>query len=1252
MLFKKEFLFSLFSLQSTVKADYNPLLNESFILLGNFNAISLYDSSSNLLNLSSSSSSSSSSLNNLYELSTLNNSINLLENLNLSSQPTLWHPLNNDDSVILVENEPFILNLKDFSLSKLQNWNNVDGKIESLYFDNDNNIIYFGGSLSFNKTYGAIQYDYIEEQLLSLPFGGFEQNSTINSILKYNDSNSIIFGGSFNSIGYPELLNITYNETIFNYTLIKNTTGIIDISQKIPIKSDQVSATAGDNYKNIICPTNDQNGWKLPNNQIGSWSASIGRDVVPSKIRLYNSMSNTNGVKSFRVITYPANGIMNMTYIDPNDLQIKFCDAYCPLFLSSTIDSSFKKNDIQDNQYYTFTNNNQTVLQLTNSFQDFSFVNSIDVNSFTIEILDYYGNYAELLGIELSSIGITSYAENSLNQLDSCTSINQYDIEVNSVAIGNINWQDSSFGNYLFADVPKNQISNDQGIRYEINIPVSGQYSILMYTPGCLIDNSCNNRGIVNVTVSSSDGEQFSDSVIFQTNQNEKYDVLYTGDLKLIPDSPIIIEMTLLESLNNENIYVVAESVHLQYIQLELNEITGNITNEYNLEKYKMVELNGLFEYSFSNFSNNSIEFPIGNTSVNLIGSLLDPDAIVNTMIINETSLIIAGDFTSNYSDNILGSNIKTLNNLKDQIWVTDFFSIDGGTNGEVSHIYGPNEEFLMLGSFDAFNNISSTKSSSIDGSVLFNSGLNTIENVNITDLNQISQLSGFVFNETEYIVINYNNSNASAELYDFTSNIMFENSSTFAMNIVSSLDTSDNNWMIGSESESSYVIGSIVKFDLASNNIVKIDDNSLAPVENENDNEFISGIFIDNDTFAIAGSNIFLLSANSTSLLSSDLSFNANTQIDSMMYYKSNLIFSIDDNAQFKSKSINGLAFYDMNSHSLKTLNDSFNGSIVDLAVDPQFGNIIGVGSFSVGNCKSICTFGNNTENIIINKSVSDVNGLISSVNYYNEYKALIGGNFTTSGSNGYFGVYDTKNNSITILENYSSELDGPVKNFIFGDERKNNKTLNDIIIVMGDNYIGYFNNSNWNSLSKGLSLQNAQFTDVSLIESTSLDSFYNAQVLLLTGSFTISDYGMVSSAIWNGKQWIPYTITANNLQVNKAKAQSVIRTTSMFVYQGSFTQTSTSSSVPSSSATNGAIHQKTTSEFTNGEVAGVGCALAVGTLMLLTCLGFLYGAFAGSKAEKLEGLKLTGEDRMYHGQQIIEPSSLTNDANPTLNA
>lgn len=1198
------------------------LVDESILMLGDFDAISFYNTNDSYAFNGDT---------NIYELSSTNNSVQYLSTLNISSYPSIWQPVDNNTSIMVIDDKPYIYSLPESSLQELKNWDNVDGTIGSILYDASDKIFYFGGSLSYNNSYGAIQYDYSSEKLSSLPFGGFNENSIVNTIIKYADSDSIVFGGMFDDIGYPELLNITYNVTTTNHTSFRNSSNLIDISQKIPILASQVSASNGDNFENIICPQDDSNGWTLPPDQVGSWSATLQNEVTPSKIRLYNSQSDTNGVKSFRVITYPAQGIMNMSYVDPADMTIKHCDAFCPLYLSNDITKALSSSNITGNDYYTFTNDNQTVLQLTDQFQDFAFVNQIGVTSFTVQVMDFYGDQAELDGVELSRRGITVFANDTLNSIDTCSATNDYEISVSASSIGGVNWQSSPFGSSLVTNLSPDSITGEQGIKYEVNIPVSGQYSMLMYTSGCIQDNSCPNRGVVNVTVYDSFDTPLSNQLIFQTNEYEKYDTLYTGDLNINTNNqPVSIEMILLNQTDQSSINFVADSIQLQYIQLDVSEITGNITRKYNVTKHGLIDINGLLEYAPNNFTNGQVSYPIGNTSINQIGYMLSDDALVTQLVVNETSIIIAGDFNSVYGEGILGVDLASTN--ASQIKTSGFFSIGGGANGEVTQMYGPAEEFVLLGSFDHFKN--ATDSQSMNGGAIYDG---RIQPLNVTNASEVSNLNGFVYNDTEYLLLGYNDS--TTKLFDFTGDSMFENTSTLAMNITAVMDSEYRDWFTfdGPEASTSFVMGSILKYDTAAQNIVKIDDGSLNEINSLSNSSIVSGTYIGNSTFALGGSDIYLLNGNSASQLSSDIHIAEGSSVETIISYKSNLIFGVDGDATYKSTEIEGLAFYDMENSTLKTLNETFTGVIQNMVVDPEYGIIIAGGNFTVGKCQTLCTFGNNSDSVEISRAVSDINGVVSTLNYYDAYKVLIAGNFTASGTHGYIGLYDTRHNNISVIGDMSDQLSGPVSSFMFGNDKTEKMTLDDVIVVTGEDYIGYFNNSKWNSLANGLNLDDSNIGGGSLVNSTdSEQSFFDSQVLLLTGRLSIDNVGTVSSAIWNGEKWIPYTISSSGKGISKASAQSVVRMTSMQVYDGTFS--GPTSSLPSSTSTPSSVEHKS-SEFTNGQVAGVGFALALGTILLFGAAGLLYMFISGDSPEAIEGLRLTGEDRVLHEEKL--PSS-----------
>ncbi|KAL8937557.1 MAG: hypothetical protein Q9211_003618, partial [Gyalolechia sp. 1 TL-2023] len=70
------------------------------------------------------------------------------------------------------------------------------------------------------------------------------------------------------------------------------------------------------------------------------------------------------------------------------------------------------------------------------------------------------------------------------------------------------------------------------------NIRQKGNYSVTVYTPGCLQDDSCSRRGIANVTGIFTEGSALIPAQqIYQTNNFDKYDQIYSGPVDVNSDS-------------------------------------------------------------------------------------------------------------------------------------------------------------------------------------------------------------------------------------------------------------------------------------------------------------------------------------------------------------------------------------------------------------------------------------------------------------------------------------------------------------------------------------------------------------------------------------------------------------------------------------------------------------------------------------------------------------------------------------------
>jgi hypothetical protein len=239
----------------------------------------------------------------------------------------------------------------------------LQGKVAALLCDQDTNTVYLGGDFKGADSTNAIAW-VVGPGWTNLPFAGF--NGPVDSIAKAANGH-VIFGGSFDGFG---------NTT---------TPGKKD-QQVINISSANISAgsstTNGDfsDPRNIVCKTSGQDGpgntWLLSDSQPGYWRADFKFGFIPTKLRVWNTHLDGRGTKTFRFTALPINGIMNLTFTDPETNQNATCDARCPLSSNTDV-----------------------------AFQDFHFVNPIGMSSFQIDISEWYGLGGGLTGIELFQDG-------------------------------------------------------------------------------------------------------------------------------------------------------------------------------------------------------------------------------------------------------------------------------------------------------------------------------------------------------------------------------------------------------------------------------------------------------------------------------------------------------------------------------------------------------------------------------------------------------------------------------------------------------------------------------------------------------------------------------------------------------------------------------------------------------------------------------------------------------------------------------
>lgn len=241
--------------------------------------------------------------------------------------------------------------------------NNLNGTIFTLHCDSAQNILYAGGNFTFDDQTGAAVYSPKDKSWSAPLFGGFPNGSSIHAILPFNGN--LVFAGSFDGLANDSY---TTSDNGDNSTVVN--------SQRISFTSALVSAdgTAPGSDPSSIGRPGSQ--WVMQDYAVGSWKSLWPYLYTPTVLRMYNLKENGNGINTFRVRSFPNNGIMNLTYINSTTNTEQSCDAWCNLPMSSE-----------------------------QEFVDFKFANIIEMSGIQVEVIDTYGSHGGLSGIELYQDG-------------------------------------------------------------------------------------------------------------------------------------------------------------------------------------------------------------------------------------------------------------------------------------------------------------------------------------------------------------------------------------------------------------------------------------------------------------------------------------------------------------------------------------------------------------------------------------------------------------------------------------------------------------------------------------------------------------------------------------------------------------------------------------------------------------------------------------------------------------------------------
>lgn len=764
---------------------------------------------------------------------------------------------------------------------------------------------------------------------------------------------------------------------------------------------------------------------------------------------------------------------------------------------------------------------------------------------------------------------------------------------------GNFGMPGVSAATYLTTRVTDPQQADVSAI-FAPNVSLSGNYTLLLFTPGCLQDGSCADRTGVNVTIESSPQADPVSLTLYETNLYDKYDTIFTGHLDKISSGfrPRVV----VSPLKNQPIpfTFVADRV-----QLILNSVTESVT------------INSIFEFDPSNFTSvDASSLPIGNSTINSAGALLGKSATVNALYSDGDTIYVGGNFSSTeIGDNFfkIGSNVEAAGS--------------NGLNGRVNGIQNySSSELVVYGEFSGPSNSAVQGASNI---ALYNPSQNSwsalgggtngeVLRAVTLDVNGTST-TGFAGN---FNTVYSNTSQAFSVDEGFgiwvnKDSTWFPNSSLSTIFLQARLTTA------AVFEKTNIYTGFIKMFEAAASGAAFVNsDFSLAPVPftftslnstnttlskrdsilNGGQNIINAGTFA-NDSFSILAGHF---NAEANGLIYSNLimvnegvvfGFPNNTidetSVFHNVYVSNNVLYAggaITGNAN--SGDISGIVFYDLNAKAYSSTQppgiSGGDGIVTCMQMRPSTNTLIVAGSFEQAgslSCTSFCIY-----DLTVNRWLSPspgLSGTVASMTFLDNDNVVLAGDLTLNNTEMYLAQYNFQTAQFSTFSTQSTGLPGPINSFELNGQGVESVFASGLDSSNGQAYIAHWNGSSWKRIDSVLK-PGSVVTDLSLLQ---LENSHTAngvlpanEVLLVSGNIVLDNFGNASSVFFDGNSWQPAFLTT------KADGSS-----------GSVNSFFTRNKNPLFNNNPGKKYMK------KGFVVLVALAIAVGLTFLLVALGLL---------------------------------------------
>ena len=715
-----------------------------------------------------------------------------------------------------------------------------------------------------------------------------------------------------------------------------------------------------------------------------------------------------------------------------------------------------------------------------------------------------------------------------------------------------------STSKYLSANLDGPSISSGSAsVVFKPDIKQSGNYSVTIYTPGCLQDNACSNRGIANITATFASGTRSSPPLqteIFQTNNFDKYDQIYYGYVDANSDSFRPTVTLAPSSGQRSNLNIVAHRVRFQLISS-----TGG--------------LNGLFEF---NPNQATINTNFSSSIVDQAGMDLNSGATITSLLVESGTTYVAGNFSSSGFENIFSISDGNVTSLP-----------NGGLNAQVISMFSYGDLVFVGGNF---TNSSKAGPAGLNHVAAYsipkktwqplgagvNGRVNTIVPLSVNLTQNRPETCITINGDFDQILATESNKSISVQGFAIwvpSHNNWLQNLKVQIMSISGQLTTATNvtkgpALLAGTISSQGMALSDVVALStsgpLGINSLpVRIEPRQLQKssqrkraVSGQNVTGAVTGYFYEagERNVTIVGGH-FTATATNGSLIN-NLVFINGSKSDEVTGVGSGLdadsvflTLTVQSDTLFAGGTIsgtingaqvNGLILYDLlKANYVATQPPSFSGK--DVAVNaiaprPKTGEVYVGGNFeSAGSlsCPSVCIFQTSASQWI--RPGAGLGGSVAALAWSGEDTLIVGGNLTVDNNATSMASYDAKLQRWSALAGAASTVPGPVTALSPANSDASQfwvagKSTN------GSAFLMKYDGSTWHNvgdtLGKQTTIRGLQILMLSKAHGSS-DLIGKDQTLLLTGQLALPNFGNASAALFNGTTFSPFitsTTTGNS--------------------------------------------------------------------------------------------------------------------------